>query len=150
MLRGAGDEGGAFDFACVRRLDVSQAEWEEPSNGTVVTLADYAHRTMKFGAADSKVAFASIRPYGRWLYHHIPLRRGDVRWRTARPCHYSIFATSRANLHAHPRSFYESLASLFPDNATSVTEDAYFVEWSLDVLFGNRRLNEVAAKEWDE
>jgi hypothetical protein len=119
--------GGANDFCCVRSREVHH---DAPH-----ALADVNTPIMMFANEHGPVnrsCPAQTRPFGRWIEEHVP-RNGSTH---ARACHYSLFGSSAANLRARPRSSYAHLLALFDDDATCVREDAYFMEWGQELVFG--------------
>ena len=56
-------------------------------------------------------------------------------WR-APLCHYSVFATTRFNLHAHPREVYHQI-----NGSLSVgrSEGNWYIEWGVSAIFGAGR-----------
>ena len=73
---------------------------------------------------------------GRALTSHNTVAAVQHELRVTQPCRFSLFATSAANLRARPRSFYEHLLQLFESDERGVSEDAYFMEFSGEAIWG--------------
>lgn len=103
---------------------------------------------------------AQHRPLGQWLYNHMMTSGqlhgiGDASSESrsaaldmlaqtlscAHVCYLSTFGTTATNVHMHPRQLYAHVMAAF--NASDATnpnptrqEDAWFIEWSMEALFG--------------
>ena len=73
---------------------------------------------------------------GRAFRSHDTVAAVQHELRVTQPCHFSLFATSAANLRARSRSFYEHLSQLFESDERGVSEDAYFMEFSGEAIWG--------------
>jgi len=107
-------------------------------------LSKIAHVHMRT-YQDRNVTPANVRPFGPWLRSHLNWEsHSDGRLlHFARQCTYSLFATTRTNLQAHPQSVYDALAEEF-DGQTTLGEDAFFMEWAEEAVFGAAQLRERA------
>ena len=52
-------------------------------------------------------------------------------------CHYGLFATTRRNLLAHPRTVYSRVANkLSQHSSAEVPEDTFYLEWGAHAVYG--------------
>jgi hypothetical protein len=100
-----------LDFCCVRSREINSHQndmgWRGLNHAHNL-VAEFANLTGPDWAVE-----ASVRPFGRWVAHHLQLSLGDDAVRTVHPCHLSLFAASKRALHARPQSFYANLLALF-------------------------------------
>ena len=129
-------------FACARPMDSCDGFSPELTITSTHSLSSWVNKTLPQYYKEA-IRPATVRPFGRWLEHYLvrlhavdrqpPLR--ERLWR-APLCHYSVFATTRFNLHAHPREVYHQI-----NGSLSVgrSEGNWYIEWGVSAIFGAGR-----------